>query len=168
MRIPIRSTATLLLAVAVTSCGDSVQPVVVAKLAIRSAPSAGIVNTALAPVLVELQDAGGKLTHATDPVTIALGANPNAATLGGPLTRTAVDGVATFDSLTIDKIGAYTLTVSSASIPGASAVVPITPLGRRLRNLVRSEYGRFPGEAAETTRPQRPGGLGAGVGVHVA
>lgn len=126
MRIPIRSAAALLLAVTAVTCSDPVQPPRVEKLAFRSSPAAGIVNTALAPVQVELQDAGGKLTHATNSVTITLGDNPNGATLGGTLTRNAVDGVATFDSLTIDKIGAYTLTVSSASIPSASAVVPIT------------------------------------------
>jgi len=126
MRIPIRSAAALLLAVTVVTCSDPVQPPRVEKLAFRSSPAAGIVNTALAPVQVELQDAGGRLTHATNAVTIALGDNPNGATLGGMLTHNAVDGVATFDSLTIDKIGAYTLTVSSASIPSASAVAPIT------------------------------------------
>lgn len=126
MRSSIHSTAALLLAVAVASCSDPVQPPRVEKLAFRSSPSAGVVNAALDPVLVELQDGAGKLTDATNSVTIALGDNPNGATLGGTLSRNAIDGVATFDSLTIDKIGAYTLTVSSASITGAPAAVPIT------------------------------------------
>lgn len=126
MRRSFHSTAALLLAVAAASCSDPVQTPRAETLAFRSSPAAGIVNAALAPIQVELQDAGGKLTHATNSVTIALGDNPNGAMLGGTLSRDAVDGVATFDSLTIDKIGAYTLTVSSASISGASAVVPIT------------------------------------------
>jgi hypothetical protein len=127
MRIPIRSTAVLLLAVTVASCGgDAPTQPRAEKLAFRSNPPGGVVNAALAPVQVELQDAGGNLTAAADSVTIALGANPNAATLGGTLTRNAVDGVATFDNLTIDKIGEYTLTASSASIAGVSPVVPIT------------------------------------------
>jgi hypothetical protein len=127
MRIPIRSTAVLLLALTVASCGgDAPTNPMPVQLAFRSNPPGGVVNAALAPVQVELQDARGNLTAATNSVTIALGANSNSATLGGTLTRNAVDGVATFDNLAIDKIGDNTLTASSASIAGAAPVVPIT------------------------------------------
>ena len=126
MRIVLRSTAALVIAVAVTSCGDSTHPASVDRVDVRSSPSAGIVNTTLGPVLVELQDEGGKLTHSIAPVTIALRENSNAATLGGTLTRNAANGVATFDDLTIDKVGAYTLVASSAAAPGAEASVPIS------------------------------------------
>src|SRR5207244_3128523 len=83
-------------------------------------PPVGAAGSALTPAIqVALQDAGGNLTPATNPVTIALGTNPTGATLSGTLTRSAVAGVATFDDLKIDKAGSgYTLTATSA---GASS-----------------------------------------------
>ncbi len=48
-------------------------------------------------------------------MTLALGNNPGGATLGGTTTVTAVDGVAVFDGLTLNKTGnGYTFKVSSA------------------------------------------------------
>jgi hypothetical protein len=58
-------------------------------------------------------------------VTVNLLSNPNGATLGGTLTQTAVDGTATFDDLTLDKIGSgYTLDATAAGFPTAI----LTPL----------------------------------------
>ena len=49
-----------------------------------------------------VQDANGNLvTTATTSITLALAANPGAATLGGTLTVNAVNGVATFSTLTL-------------------------------------------------------------------
>lgn len=98
----------------------TVQAGIVAKIVFRTGPASGIVNAILSPVQIELQDAFGNLVNAVNPVTIALGANPSGATLGGSLTRSAVDGVATFDNLALDKTGAYSLTASSG------AMAPIT------------------------------------------
>ena len=50
-------------------------------------------------------------------VTVALSNNPGSATLGGTLTVTAQDGLATFTGLTLDQPGiGYTLQVSSSSL----------------------------------------------------
>jgi hypothetical protein len=53
-------------------------------------------------------------------VTVALANNPGGATLGGTLTVTAQNGVATFTGLTLDKAGTgYAILVSSNGLTGA-------------------------------------------------
>jgi hypothetical protein len=101
----------------------TVQVGIVAKAVFRTQPPNGTVNQALAPaVQVELQDAGGNRTAASNSVTIALGANPGQATLAGTLTRNAVGGVATFDDLTLSAVGTgYTLVASSAGVPSIAS-----------------------------------------------
>ena len=79
---------------------------------------------AISPAItVAVQDADGNtVTTATTPVTLALGANPGSATLGGTLTVNAVNGVATFNNLTLDKVGTgYTLTAAAAGLTGATS-----------------------------------------------
>lgn len=54
-----------------------------------------------------------------DDVTIAIATNPGTGVLSGTLTQAAVDGVATFDDLTIDEVGAgYTLEATAAGLTG--------------------------------------------------
>src|SRR5207248_2348646 len=55
-------------------------------------------------------------------VTVAIGTNPSTGTLGGTLTQAAVDGVATFANLAIDKVGTgYTLTAKGAGTATSAA-----------------------------------------------
>lgn len=63
---------------------------------------------------VAVQDAWGNTTTATGvEVSLALGANPGGATLGGTLTAASVLGIATFEGLTVSATGAgYTLVAS--------------------------------------------------------
>ena len=67
---------------------------------------------------VEIQDANGALVAtATHAVTISLNAGNSGASLNGELTRNAVDGVATFPGIYIDKAGSgYTLRASEPSL----------------------------------------------------
>src|SRR5439155_346321 len=71
-----------------------------------------------------VQDAcGNTVTTATDAVTVALGANPGAATLSGTLTVAAIQGIATFSNLRIDRPGSgYTLAASAGGLSGATSV----------------------------------------------
>ncbi|MGH7617781.1 MAG: Ig-like domain-containing protein, partial [Gemmatimonadaceae bacterium] len=99
----------------------TVQAGVVGKLVFSVAPPNGAAGQSLTPaVQVELQDAFGNRTAATNAVTIALGANPTGSTLNGTLTRLGVAGVATFDDLQLTKTGSgYTFVASSV---GATSV----------------------------------------------
>src|SRR5439155_1065490 len=65
----------------------------------------------------------------TSNVTVAIGANAGGSTLGGTTTVAAVGGIATFNTLSLDKVGAgYTLTGGDGSLGGAtSSTFNITP-----------------------------------------
>lgn len=96
-----------------------------ATLAVTTQPPATVASGAtLAPVTFAIRDAFGNATAATNAVTIAL-TTPAGATLGGTTTRNAVGGSVTFNDLSIDKIGSYTLTATSAGLTSqtTSAVV---------------------------------------------
>ena len=94
------------------------------QLAFSVQPSNAEVGAAISPAIkVQVQDANGKLiTTATDLVTLAIGTNPGGATLAGTLTVTAVGGEATFNDISIDKIGSgYILTASSGGLTSATS-----------------------------------------------
>ncbi len=87
-------------------------------------PTGTTPNAIIAPaVTVRVMDeAGDVVTASTATISLALGANPGGATLGGTLSRAAVAGVATFNNLTVNQAGAgYTLTASSNGLTGATS-----------------------------------------------
>ena len=83
----------------------------------------GVVNNVTLPVItVSVRDAFGNLVTTNTPVTIAFGTNTVGATLSGTLTKTTVNGVATFDDLKVDRAGiGFTLVASSGSIATTSS-----------------------------------------------
>jgi hypothetical protein len=72
---------------------------------------------------VTVQDAFGNIVTAdTSSVTLAIGMNPSTGTLSGTKTVAAVNGVATFSGLSIDKAGtAYTLAATDGGLTGATS-----------------------------------------------
>ena len=97
---------------------------VASKLAFTAQPSSAAVGASIAPaVKVSVEDANGNVVASDgSSVTIAIGANPGSGTLGGTLTVAAVNGVATFSDLSINKAGTgYTLTAADASLTGATS-----------------------------------------------
>jgi hypothetical protein len=105
-----------------------------AKLAFTTQPSSVTVNASITPaVKVSIEDAGGNVvTTATNQVSLAIGTNPGAGTLGGTVTATPVNGVATFSNLTINQTGVgYTLTASStpALTTATSSAFNVTAAG---------------------------------------
>src|SRR4029079_7082665 len=68
-------------------------------------------------------------TNSSASVTLAIGTNPASGTLSGTKTVAAVNGVATFSDLSIDKAGTgYTLTAASTGLTGdTSSSFNITP-----------------------------------------
>jgi hypothetical protein len=102
----------------VTSSGFNVAAGTAAQLAFTVQPIAGTVGGTLSAVEVEIQDgAGNHVTSATNSVTIALDNNPTSANLGGTTAVSAVGGVATFSTLTVDEAGTgYTLLATATSL----------------------------------------------------
>ena len=89
------------------------------KLVFGQQPTTTVANATIAPpVTVFVQDASGNLVaNSSALVTLAITTNPGGGTLSGTVTRNAVNGVATFDNLSIDKIGTgYRLTATSTGL----------------------------------------------------
>jgi hypothetical protein len=76
----------------------------------------------LSPVMVEVVDAFGNVETGddSDTITLSIGTNPGGGTLGGTMTVTVVNGVATFGDLSIDMAGmGYTLHATvDGGLPG--------------------------------------------------
>ena len=92
------------------------------QLAITQQPLASVkVNSAFG-LQASIEDAyGNVVTTASNIVRVAFANNPTGATLGGTLSVTASQGVATFSGLTINKVGnGYTLQLSSSGLTGAT------------------------------------------------
>ena len=103
-----------------------------ARLAFGTQPSSTVAGAAISPaVTVLVQDAlGNTVTSATNAVTLAIGTNPGGGTLGGTKSRAAVNGVATFNDLSINAAGSgYTLTASGVGTPVTSSSFNITTGG---------------------------------------
>ncbi len=94
------------------------------KLAFAVQPSNTPAGASISPaVTVTVEDASGNtVTSATTSVTLTLGANPGSASLSGTTTVAAVNGVATFSNLSINKIGTgYTLAASATGLTAAAS-----------------------------------------------
>ncbi len=93
-------------------------------------PATTAAGAAITPaVKVAVQDAlGNTVTSFSGTITVTLGVNQAGGTLGGHTTVTAVNGVATFTDLSIDKVGTgYTLQATGAGLTTASGSFDITP-----------------------------------------
>ena len=103
------------------------------QLVFTVAPTNTAANSTITPsVAVSIEDAGNNVqTSATNTVTLAIGVNPGGGTLSGETTVTAIaiNGVATFTGLTINKPGTgYTLTAAASGLTTAtSGTFNITP-----------------------------------------
>ena len=107
-----------------TSTTFNITAGVAAKLAFNQQPSNSASLASITPaVTVTVQDAGGNtVTTSTASITIAIGTNPGSGTLSGTLTRSAVNGLATFSGLNIDMTGTgYTLTAASTGLTAAAS-----------------------------------------------
>jgi len=126
-------TATATSLTGVTSSAFAASVGAAAKLAFTVQPSAVVAGAAITPaVQVTVQDAqGNTVTSATTSVTLAItsGTGTGGAVLGGTLTQSAVNGVATFSGLTLDRVGTgYTLTATATGLTSAtSSAIAVTP-----------------------------------------
>ena len=80
-------------------------------------------------ITVRAEDAAGNLdTNFTGPVTLAIASGPSDGILSGTTTRAATGGIATFDNLSIQRAGSYTLRATSGTLTQATSVsFQITP-----------------------------------------
>src|SRR5438445_424127 len=117
----------VLCGVALGGCSGStsgpVQPTA-AKLVFTVQPSSAAAGAAITPgVQVAVQDAqGNSVTTANTSITVAIGTNPASGVLAGTKTVTAVNGVATFSTLSLNAAGTgYTLTATATAVTGATS-----------------------------------------------
>ena len=95
-----------------------------AKLVFTLQPSNAAAGGAITPgVQVAVQDAqGNTVTTATTNITVAIGTNPASGILSGTATVAAVNGVATFSTLSLNAAGTgYTLTAAATGLTGATS-----------------------------------------------
>jgi hypothetical protein len=116
---------------ATTSAPFDITGAPAARLVFTVQPSSTAAGATITPaVRVTAVDAqGNRATSFTGNVTVAIGDNPAGGTLSGTTTVPAVEGVATFSNLSIDRSGTgYTLTAAAAGLAAAtSARFDITP-----------------------------------------
>src|SRR5204862_109390 len=114
-----------------TSATFHITPGTTALLVFTVQPSSAASGTAITPaVQVTAQDAqGNTATPFSGNVALAIAANPGGGTLAGTTSVAAVNGVATFANVSIDKVGTgYTLAASATGPGGAtSTAFNITP-----------------------------------------
>jgi hypothetical protein len=95
-----------------------------AKLVFQQQPTSATAGVAIAPqITVRILDAGNNLvTTATNTVVIAILNNAGGGTLSGDNSNPAAGGVASFNTLSIDKAGtAYTLQATSGSLTAVTS-----------------------------------------------
>lgn len=92
------------------------------KLAFVQQPSNTLVNATISPaVTVQATDSCGTSVSGALSMSVALTA-PGGATLGGTLTRTSnASGLSTFNDLSVNLVGSYTLTASSSGLVSATS-----------------------------------------------
>lgn len=102
----------------------TVTPAPPAKVAFLVQPSTVTVGEVMTPpVQVEIQNIlGGRVTNSSATVRLSLAENPGSATLGGTVSVAAVNGVATFSSLSLNRPGqGYRLAAASSGLTGATS-----------------------------------------------
>jgi len=93
-------------------------------------PTTATAGATMTPAIqVGIQNAAGvTVGSATAPVTLSIASGPSGAILSGTLTRNAVNGIATFNDVSIDKPGGFTLTATSGNLAaGTSAAFTVNP-----------------------------------------
>ena len=143
-----------------TSASFSISAGTPAKLAFSQQPSNSTGGVAFATQpKVTVQDAlGNTVTSDTSPVTLAItnGTPPTGGpgTLSGTVTVAAVNGVATFAGLSVDKIGTgYSLTASDGALTGATSNTFNITVGAAAKLAFTTQPGGGTGGSAWAQQP---------------
>jgi uncharacterized repeat protein (TIGR03803 family) len=105
----------------VTDTSDSftVSAAASAQLVITQQPTNTVINDPIdPPVVVQVEDQFGNLVT-TDTSSVTLSVNTGPGNINGDTTVAAVGGIATFNSVSLDTLGVYTLAASDGSLSGA-------------------------------------------------
>src|SRR5439155_82955 len=91
----------------VISTGFDITPGTATQLAFTVQPTTSVAGLVISPAVqvTALDPAGNPVPSFTGSVSVVLGNNPGGSTLGGATTVAAVNGVASFSTLTLDKTG---------------------------------------------------------------
>jgi hypothetical protein len=119
-----------LASVLLAACGGSktTAPVPVTELSVTTPTEATVAGVAIVPAIVVTAKDGTTTASGFDgPITLALDANPGGATLSGTLTVNALNGVATFSNVSLNRAASsYTLTATSGTLLGRSGFFAVT------------------------------------------
>jgi hypothetical protein len=135
--------------------GVAIFPTATTHLLVTAQPPASVIAGSTFSLTVTAKDSSGNVDSSfKGDVTVALAADPGGATVGGTLTVSAINGVATFSDLTLDKVGTgYTLKLSgSGALSTTSDAITVTAAAAT--------------QLAVTTQP--PAGVTAGTGFGLA
>ncbi len=114
-----------------TSAAFTITAGAATKFAFSVQPQNTKAGSTIAPAvqITALDNSGNTATTYAGAVTIAIGTNPSGGTLSGTQTVNAVNGVATFSTLSVNRAGTgYTLSVTAPGLTGAvSAFFNIAP-----------------------------------------
>ncbi|MHC9541815.1 MAG: SUMF1/EgtB/PvdO family nonheme iron enzyme [Vulcanimicrobiota bacterium] len=117
----------------VTSNAFNIVPAGPHHMVFSTEPSNTVAGASITPsVKITIQDSfGNTVTTATNEITVAVGTDPGGPTLSGTTTVAAINGVATFGDLSLNKTGnGYTLIASAAGFSNVtSGTFNITPAG---------------------------------------
>ena len=128
------------------------------KLVVLQQPGNSNVDAPIGAVKVALQDANGKtVASANDSVTVALESKSPAGGLTGPANVAAVEGVATFPSLTVGQPGrGYLLRASSGKLPPVTSAA--FDIGNQLAApVITPPTGNFSGPVSVWISSATPG-----------
>jgi hypothetical protein len=112
-------------------------------------PSNGIAGNAMSPaVAVELVDKFKNIaTNDNANVTLSVLSGPPGASVGGTVSAAAINGVATFSDVLLDKAGHYRLSASAGGVMAASKPITILPAG-----VANVSFMQEPGNVVEGTQ----------------
>ncbi len=130
----------------VTTSAFTVTAAAASQLAFGQQPSNAIVGATIAPaVTVQILDQYGNLTSSTANVSIAI--QTGTGTLSGTTTRAAVGGVATFNNLSINAAGNFTLRATSTGltrVDSNSFAITLQPISVTFYTRLCSAYTDVP------------------------
>lgn len=135
--------------VTVTTVSLTLPPIAVgapAQLVFLQTPANSFNGQALFPLQVAVEDANGQVvTSDTSQITLAIATNNGAGILRGTVTLSAQNGVATFNNVSINNFGSYSLTATDGTLaPATTAIFTVTGVPGALSEIQSQASGAAP------------------------